>query len=308
MITLSQPTVGVIPAGTNITFDLPYWLDGYILQAFGSITSDFDIYGFDDDGFDTVVSEIYGAAYTGQDVNFDTPPTLDVSINPSLPSQSQADGFGFVSPYFTPGHPEERIPFVADDGLQIIVTADADPGGPPQVIKTFNVNPSDVTFEGFFDLIAQANDGIMVFVDGLRIYDGYIIDYLGRTVSLTLDDNSRVSIHAYGFGGLSPVNEQHFIAFSGNPIILDAASTLADVAVVQDGVLLTSGYTVSGVDVTITSPPSNGTDMAVVVYEGGTSGATTMVTETLASIHLKHGLSVQMTPTLSQNGLEQLLR
>ena len=279
-ITLSQPTVGVIPAGTPITFNLPNWIDGFLLQTFTPPVSDFDMFGFDEDAFD-VNTDIYDTTYDGSTLS--PAPLLNVEINPPL--TSRPGGFDFIAPYYLPKHPQERIPFIADDALQIIVTADADPGGPPQIIKTYNVSTlTGPTATLFFDLIAQADTGVMVFRDGIRavLNTDFTVDHFNRTVTVTITGVNVVSIHAFSFGGTVPADEQHYIAFASNPIPLNAPNTLANVAVVSDGVLLNSSlYSVSGANVTITSPPSVGTDVAVVVYDTGTSNATTVVTTSL---------------------------
>ncbi len=273
-VTLNQPIVGIIPAGTNITFELPIWIDGYILQTFEPPIGDFDMVGFDSEGFDTE-TDIYDTTYDGNSL---TNPPISISINPPL--TSRPGGFDLRAPYYTPGHPEERITFNGDDGLQIFVTAGADSGGPPQIIKSYNVsslNTSTATL--FFDMIPQANISVMVFRDGLRaIYNSdYTVDYFNRTVTVYITNVEIVDIHVFGFGGTSAISEQQFIGFVGNPIVLNNPTTLSNVAVVQAGDLLSgSAYSVSGNDVTITSVPTGGTDIAVVVYSGGNSTATTM--------------------------------
>ena len=239
------------------------------LANFTAPVSEFHVLIFDESGFDTT-TDIYGTEYDGSTLS--PAPTVNIDINPPL--TSRPGGFDLRAPYYSPNHPQERLAFASDDGLQLIVTAGADAGGPPQIIKTFNVASVSSPATLFFDLIAQAATGVMVFYDGVRKVLGtdFTVDHLSRTVTVTFSGVTYVSIHAFGFGesGTAPANEQHFIAFSANPIVLNAAATLSDVAVVEDGVLLSSGYTVSGANVTITSPPSAGTDVAVIVYEGGT--------------------------------------
>jgi hypothetical protein len=275
--TLSAPTIGIIPVGTSIRFNLPNWVSGYLLQTFNAPVSEFDILPFDAEGFDND-TDVFGTTYSGG-----TPPrTVTIDINPV---QTSRPGFGFIAPYYMPNHPQERVPFLVDDGLQLIVTADPLAGGPPQVIKAFDVSAyGSSTAILFFDLVAQAKNGIMVFRDGIRavLDTDFTVDHLGRTVEVDITGITIVNIHAFGFGGTKAVNEQHFIEFSSNPISLNASNTLANVAVVEDGVLLNSSlYSVSGSNVTITTPPSAGTDVAVITYDNNATTATTMVTQTL---------------------------
>ena len=235
-----------------------------------------------------------GTIDAGQSVRISSYPGIE--INPSIVENNPGNLAGLLvttgrrrtnallDPYFSENHPEERLLFTADDGLQIFVMSDADIGGPPQVIKEFNVSSYGTsTATLFFDLIAQSASGIMVFLDGVRTTD-FTVDYFNRTVTVTITDINFVQIHAFGFGGTTVIDETHFIGFSSNPIdLFEDSYSVNDVMVVQAGVQLTpsSQYTLSGNQLTITSPPSTGTDMAVVVFDGGISTATTMTTQIL---------------------------
>lgn len=278
-VTLSAAPVGDVPADTMVTFTLPNWLDGYILQTFEAPISEFDLEPFDEEEFDTTTT-IYDITYDGSTLS---DPDISIEINP--PQTSQANGLGFYAPYFAADHPEERVPFTADDGLQLIVTANPDVGGPPQIIKAFNVSTlGGSTATLFFELIAQAASGVMVFLDGVRatLNVDYTVDHFERSVTVDITGVDIVSIHGFGFGGDSVVNEQHFVDFADAPITLDADSSLADVMVVENGVLQNSSqYSVSGNQVTLTSPPASGAEVAVVVFAGGTSTATIMTTQDL---------------------------
>jgi hypothetical protein len=278
-VTLSGPTVGVIGAGTYVTIDLPDWVDGYELQNYTAPVSEFDMAPFDTDPLD-IVTTIYDSTYDGSTL---ASPAIDYSINPPL--TSRPGGFDLRSPYYSANHPEERIPFIGDDNIQITVSADEDVGGPSQIIKVYDVSAyTTATATLYYDLIAQSSVAVMVFMDGVRGVLGtdYTLDYFDRTVTVNITGVNLVQIHVFGFGGTSVIDDRNYVSFSSNPITLDMASTTANVAVVQDGVLLASGYTVSGSEVTLASPPSSGTDVAVIVYDGGASTATTMVTQTLS--------------------------
>ena len=343
-VTISAATVGPIDAGVLLNFNLPNWVDGYILNSLEPPVSEFDIVPFDTEDFD-IITDIYLNTYDGSTL---TTPDINVSINPSpvvLTTTAAADSgaitltvawaatnlvglpvlgtnvatgtvvsavnglvvslsqpitgtinsgsavtvllgaFDFPAPYYAPNHPQERVPFLADDGLQLIVTTTADPGGPSQIIKLFNVSADTGSVTLFFDLIAQAAAGVMVFYDGVRqtLTSDYTVDQLSRTVTCTdVTGVSFVAIHAFGFGGLSVISERDYLSFEGNPLSLVEAASQPYVGVVVDGVLLASDeYTVSGIDVTLNSPPSDGTDVALVVYAGGIQTATTMTTQSL---------------------------
>lgn len=297
----------------------------------------------------TLSLPIVGTISSGSAITFNSFPGFD--INPKLVSRTTNS---MRDPYFAPNHPEERLPFAADDGLQLTVTANANAGGPPQIIKEFNVfDIVTSTTTLFYDLISQSNNAVMVFRDGVRaiLNTDYTVDYFNRTVTvnvhnvlattataafgitvlhfasttkvvigqtvqgtnihsdttvisvtpttvtlsvgvtgggITLGESITfrtefVQIHAFGFGGTSVSDEQHFIAFSANPFVLDNASSLANVMVVESGIILGGGsVAVSGDMVSLTSPPSVDTDVAIVVFEGGKSTASIMTTQTLA--------------------------
>lgn len=279
-VTLSKAILGTIPSGTTITFTLPNNIDGNHVSDLTS-PSDFDTIGFDTVGFDTTVVDYVDSAIDGS--SLDTP-TIELNINPSDVSKSRPDGYGLRDPYYSADHPEEKLPLVVDDGIQITVTANSLSGGPSQTIKEFDVSGL-TTATLFFDMIAQASSSIMVFRDGVRAIQNidYIVNYFDRKIDVDTTGVTFVQIHAFGFGGDSIITEKSFVDFSSNPIVLDSVTTLSNVAVIQDGVLLDSSlYSVSGANVTITAPPSIGTEIAIIVYESGTSTATTMNTEVLS--------------------------
>jgi hypothetical protein len=88
--------------------------------------------GFDEDGLDTdSFDDITQPVPDGFAV------TPDIDINPPLPSRP--GGYDLRAPYYAPNHPEERVPFSADDGLQLVITTAPRAGAPPQNIKVFRV-------------------------------------------------------------------------------------------------------------------------------------------------------------------------
>ena len=205
---------------------------------------------------------------------FETPsPTL--FINPPLPSRP--GGFDLREPYAN-SKPEERVPCAADDALHMIVTAQPEIGGPPQIVKNFIVNTASSSVTLYFGLIAQSATAVLVYRDGARtlLTTDYTVDYFHQTVTVTVTPNVQhsITIHAFGFGGVSLITDESFVSYASNPVTIDAATVTSDVTVVVNGTLLATGYTVSGNQVTLTSPPSVGGDVAVVTFSGGASTAT----------------------------------
>ena len=273
-VTLSMPITGTISAGIPISFGLPTLIDGYVLPAFTSSTA-FDITGFDLSDFD-VDTGIFDIVYDGG--SFD-PVSSQTDINPSLPNHPH--GLDLRDPYFAANHPQERLPFTSDDGLQIMITSLPLVGGPAQMIKVFNVSGlTTSTATLFFDLIAQASDAVLVFRDGVRgtLGTDYSVDIFTRTISVNLLNGSkriqRVHVHSFGFGGTSVIDDRYYYAFAGNPLIIDQTTNADDLRVVVDGTVLPSGgYTVSGNQVTLTTPPLIGADVAMVLFHDGVSTA-----------------------------------
>ena len=213
---------------------------------------------------------------------FETP-TDNIFLNPPLPSRP--GGFDLREPYAN-SKPEERVPCAADDALHMIVTAQPEIGGPLQITRNFVVNTSGSSVTLFFGLIAQSASAVLVYRDGLRTILGtdYTVDYFNRTVTVTVTSNTQhsITVHAFGFGGVSLITDESFVSYASNPVVIDSPTVTADVTVVVNGTLLSSGYSVSGNQVTLTSPPSVGGDVAVVTFAGGASTATQISVQTLA--------------------------
>lgn len=215
------------------------------------------------------------------------PESYAVDINPGQPSQP--GGYDLRAPYFGAQHPEERVPFGADDGLQITVTADPLAGGPPQSIKLFEVGRlTGTTATLFYDMISQSAASVLVFCDGVRTSLGtdYTVDYLRRSVTVNLTVNAtavqRVIIQVLSFGAISAITEQHFLSYGTNPLTLNAPTLASNVVAVVNGTpLAASGLTVSGATVALTSPPSPGSDVALAVLAGGATTATQIHVQTL---------------------------
>lgn len=258
-----------------------------------------------DDG-GTLTPEGYAVAFN---------PTAGFALTPDLainqPATSRPGGFDLRAPYYAADHPEERVPFSADDGLQLTVTARPHAGAPPQLITTVAFNagldsPGAILLTGtaganvgttvpsmtvFYDFIAQSADAVMVFRDGVRAIRGsdYTIDYFGRsaTVDLLLDGVPvrTILLHAFGFGAASVITEQHYLDYGTGTFALNASSTAltdGDVLVVLDG-LVSNEYSVSSILDSTTELYDNsvnltatGSDVALLVYADGIASASTL--------------------------------
>jgi endo-alpha-1,4-polygalactosaminidase (GH114 family) len=288
VVTLSQTIAGPIPLGAVISFGLPTVIDGYVLPAFTSANA-FDVTAFDTIGFD-IHSGILDVDYDGGDNPLD-PNAIQVSVNPA--TQYRPYGLGLRDPYYAANHPQERLPFTGDDGLQMTVTTMPQAGGPPQIIWLFDVSGDDgTTATLFFSELPHASDAVLVYRDGVRATFGsdYTVDYFGRTVTVDIVGVDLVQIHSFGFGGTSTINanpttmldNRYFFAFSSNPLTLQQSTDVNHARVIVNGTALTSSqYSVNGNQVTLATPPATGSDVAIVIYDGGVSTATEIQFETL---------------------------
>jgi hypothetical protein len=216
------------------------------------------------------------------------PESYPVDINAPLPSQP--GGYDLRAPYDAPQHPEERVVFSADDSLVLQVTADPLAGGCPQIVKVFDLMPGlpGLTTTLFFDLLSHSASAVMVFCDGYRAVLGtdYTVDYFNRSVILNLTVNSavvsRVILHVFSFGGTSAIIEQRYLTYGTNALTLNTPSLAGNVLAVVNGTpVVASGVTVSGTAVSLTSPPSAGADVALLVYAGGAATAAQINVQTL---------------------------
>jgi hypothetical protein len=215
---------------------------------------------------------------------FSPTPTIAVGINPAQPSQP--GGYDLRPPYYAAEHPEERIVLTSDDNILLHVTAQPLAGGCPQIVKVFDLNQSTLsglTTTLFMDMLPHSMNAVMVFCDGLRAVLGtdYTVDYLNRSVILnrTVNGNAvgRAVIHVFSFGGTSAVTEQHFLTYGTNALTLNNPTSASNVLAVVNGTpVATSGISVSGTTVTLLSPPSNGSDVALAVYANGITTACMM--------------------------------
>ncbi len=230
------------------------------------------------------------------------PSPYDVLLNPD-PLPNQPGGYDLRDPYHSADHPEERVPFNADDALHLLITSQPVAGQPPQIVKSFDVREvTSPTVTLPYDRIAQSATAVLVFCDGIRqILDiDYSVDYFGCTVTIyDLIGVSTITLHAFGFGGTSAITTADYLSGDDDPFIMVSAATTSSTAiVVADGTptaftvnpLLQSvtgsgdtGALFSGAD-SITEPANmttaanlltaTGRDIAIVTYSGGATTAT----------------------------------
>ena len=251
-ITISVAIVGTIVAGTAITIALPTNIAGTDLVP----STPPDEY----DG---------GSGWTSSDV---------ISLNPPLPSRP--GGFDLREPYAN-AQPEERVPFQSNDSLHLMVTALPEAGAPPEITRMFNVTGLSGTVTLFFGMVAQSSTAVLVYRDGVRATLGtdYTVSYFDCTVTVNVSSNQRVLVHAFGFGGASTIIDTLYLSYASNPLTIDTTTTAA-INVVVNGTLLTSGYSVSGDQLTLSSPPSVGADVAVAIFAGSATAAAQISVQT----------------------------
>jgi hypothetical protein len=224
-------------------------------------------------------NDIANASY---DIEYDGNATNSVStINPNSstgvdPAYGRFDSNRVPTDAFVdPNHPEERIAMLSDDGLILTISSNGTPGAVEQQTKLYNMYGVENAVLPFSD-IAQSNDAILVYLDGLRAMQGddYIIDYLGKKITLFAQAN-RAIIHTIGFGGNCGITESHFLSYNGN-IQLENSTISNNVQVIVDGILQNSGYNVVNNSVNFTTAPAVNTDVAVIVWDSQSNNATTL--------------------------------
>jgi len=261
-----QPSAGM-PTDLGQLLNLQFkggWVDGFIFNA-----NDYPVSNYPTSGWDTLgISETSQVALTVSGDRFATVETT--VVNPSLPGQPRE--YGLRDPALEAEHPEERIGYAADDGLQLIVTSLANAGAPPIEIKRFDLPAFTGTQTFSFATMAQSAAAVLVHCNGLRATLGtdYTVDHFGRTVTInaTLQTSpvTRVVLHVFGFGGLTPVTDSQFLSSGVNALSIAQATLASNVAVIVNGVVLSSGYQVNGTSVTLSVPPSVGSDVALISY------------------------------------------
>jgi len=265
-------------------------ITGAALYNFEYPVSDFDtvITGFDTVGFDTVLDADYvGEVYRGT-VEDETEEQVETLLNPNV--EHKVAGLALNDPYVAAGRPEEQTRLVVDDAMLLSVKASALPGGPVQAARVFDTahtTAAEDTF--FFGDIAQSNDAIFVYRDGIRAVLGtdYTIDFFGRTATVKLDAAwgrvAKVLIHSFGISGRSLIREQHLLASTGATTIpLTAPAQDNQVYTTLDGVVVVDAHTNGTSTLTLPYQPGIGADLAVTVFEGSTDDLCAVQQEVLS--------------------------
>jgi hypothetical protein len=261
---------GDMPVGVTALLNLQFkagWSDGFLLNSLDlpdwseQLTTGWDQAGI-------TAATVPSSTLDGGGL---LPGPVAADINAPLPDEP--GGLELRAPYRAQEHPEERIPFAADDGLQVIVTTDARSGALPQAVKLFTISNAHAPVTLFYDLMAQSAAAVMVFNNGLRARPGidFTVDQFARTVTInpTVNDAplGRVLIHAFGFGGDTAVTESQFLTYGVNPLVTRLTTTPAFLSVIVDGtVLAPSAFTLSDNAVTLSNPPVDQADVALIGY------------------------------------------
>lgn len=248
----------------------------------GAINYGYDSVPYDSEGWDGSVATV-GAITDGGALDGSDP--YSATVNDA--ATSRPGGLDLRAPYYGPDHPEERVPFGADDAFVMTVSAAPAPGMPKQVAKVFDVSALTGTATVRFDLIPQSAESVLVYFDGVRATLGtdYTVDYFARTISAALLDNQQMLfVQVVGFGSNAGIVELLLVDYQEEPLSLAIAPPPNSVAVVVNGTPLASGdYSVSGTTVSLTDPPTSGADVAVIAYQTSAASATTMQTQRLAA-------------------------
>jgi hypothetical protein len=261
---------GTMPVGLSAVMNLQFkasWIDGFLLNSFDlPAWSEQPTTGWDQSGI-TAATVPSGTLDGGALV----PSPYATTINSPLPDEP--GGLELRAPYRAQEHPEERVAYGADDGLQLIVTTEARIGGLPQTIKVFTISNATAPVTLFFDLIVQSASAVMVFNNGLRAVLGtdYVVDQFARTITINPLVNhlplGKVIIHGFGFGGDTAVNEKQFLTYGTNPLLTTLTTVPAFLSVIVNGVpLANAGFSLVGNAVSLTAPPAEGADVALIGY------------------------------------------
>jgi hypothetical protein len=261
--------------------------DGGLMTQFTTAASDFDNTetGFDTVGFDTQVNSGLNQIVDGG--TLPGPSTEAYQLNAI--STSDPLGYGLRDPYVSSQHPEERIPVICDDVLNLKITSNSLPGAAPQTTKYFDVSSyTENTVTLFHGAFAPNSESILVWRDGIRLtVDEYNIDFFGRTVtpSLINSDTSKASsivVKIFGIGGSDAIIETDYFAGNNtNTLNISTPNVQQQQLLVSINGFLYPSTSLSIVNETITLPvviePSD--DVAVYVFETNSTTYSNLVNQ-----------------------------
>lgn len=202
--------------------------------------------------------------------------TASVLINPVGPELAA----GFADPYRSANRPQELSAISGNDALQIRVTSASRLGQPARSAIYLDLTDNrQSTVQIGLPRLPSSAEAVFVYVDGAYIDPtGYTIDYVDSLVSIPVSATAKVAsivvigegtttevledeVHVgYPAGGYTlntvPTPGQPQAPHAGRPWVPYGAD--AEVEVIVDGVVLTSGISVRGQTVTISPAPGDG--------------------------------------------------
>lgn len=208
---------------------------------------------------------------------------VQVAMNADVDGQP---GYRIADPYHAAERPQELAVVAHHDCVVFNVHSNGEPGAPRQTVKVYAVKELNRTGNNYtvpLHEIAQTNDGVAIFADGLRIAPSYYtVNHFKAEVTLPVNMPSgepikRVAVHIFGIGSTNKIIEQKFFVYeSGAPKVFALKGDGA-CEVVVNGVRVGEFPSInSAVDLT-TYPLVDGDQIMVVLRDLDSSGQTTSV-------------------------------
>lgn len=183
-----------------------------------------------------------GTTFRGDILGAGTTIEVELDGNTTSTSNTLNPNASVSSPEVAAGRPEEMAIVDHQDFIYFNVKSDGKPGAPKQTVRFHDVttvNGAEVTLS-YLDM-AQTNDGVIVFADGLRLLnEHFAIDHFSRevTVSMVNPWTAQRVRHFYlqsvGSGGSTKIKEQSFFTYSSGPQQFKVGQT-GEVEVVING-------------------------------------------------------------------------
>lgn len=115
------------------------------------------------------------------------------------------------------GNPEEFASVSPQERVMFKITSDGFGGALPQTVKYYNTaSAATSTVALAFGVVAQSNEGVAIFRDGVRATYGvdYTLDLFRMTASVNVSGISLIAIHVFGTGANTSLLEQRYCVTS----------------------------------------------------------------------------------------------
>lgn len=204
----------------------------------------------------------------GGDLANNSPRDYDVDGNANTANAGveslNPDGhyFGLADPVHDANRPEELIVAGSGESLHMVVLSRWTPGGPQQAYRTFDTTAdtgSNTYYWGTSRVVVQYTDGIAVFFDGVRVYEGadYTIDFVNRTITADTTTVNAVIIKTFGvssYTGIEDIEEFTYVSGPATfPLPRDYTHPAYIKTITVDGEV--AGFSMTANSVSLTSPP-----------------------------------------------------